>query len=176
MTKKSGASDFKYLIDSRNLSEKEKRNVSDALTNAREKRFLERGENEKKAARLLQLKYQMEAYLTSSEVVPEPQFPKYLGIYIDILYRKRKNFAADLSVTPVLLSHVLNGHREPQESFLQRLIVHTSSSYKSIGDFDLELWPKVYYQDKIHKFFISKPKWEKTEKKFVTGKELDLAG
>ncbi len=176
MTKKSGEANFKYLIDSRNLSEKERREISDSLTRAREKRFLERGENEKKAARLLQLKYQMEEYLSSSEIVREAQFPKFLGIYIDTLYDKRKNFAHDLSVTPVLLSHVLNEHREPQESFLQRLIVHSSNSYKSIGDFDIQLWPKVYYQDKIHQFIASKNKWQKEEERFVQGKELDLVG
>lgn len=52
--------DFKYLIDSRNLSNKEKLSEREAILRARELRFRERKEKDITISNLLQLKYQME--------------------------------------------------------------------------------------------------------------------
>lgn len=159
--------EFKYLIDSRNLSDAEKKNERALLIKAREERYQLRSETEKKVARLLQLKYKMEAYLDNPMCNETASFPNFLSDYVDTLYEKRKNFAADVSVTPIFLSHIINKHREPKESFLKRLIVHSRDTYKHVCKFDLDLWPKVYYQDKVCNFSTERTKWQKSEEKYV---------
>lgn len=166
--------EFKFLIDSRVLSNKEKRDEREAILRAREKRFSNRSENEKKVSRLLQLKYQMENYLSNQKCIYEPLFPKFLSTYIDTLYDKRKNFAIDININPITLSQVINQHRDPQENFLIRLIVHSESAYKNLCSFEKELWPKIYYQDKVCEFLTSSEKSIKFEKKHVKNKEFEV--
>lgn len=162
--------DFKYLIDSRNLSDKEKTEERETILRARELRFREREEKEIIVANLLQLKYQMEDYLENPLCDHHPYFPKFLESYVDILYSKRKDFASDIDIEPTTLSHVINNHREPKDSFIYRLIVHSEATYKDICDFEKEIWPKIYYQDKICDFLSSSEKWKKTEAKHVRKK------
>lgn len=167
--------DFKYLIDSRNLTDKDKREGKDAILKAREARFRERSDYEIKTAKLMQLKFQMEEYLNKPKYSFKPYFTKFLRMYIDTLYEKRKNFASDISVTPIALSHILNKHREPKDLFLYRLFLHSQDSFKNLCDFDKELWPKVYYQDKVGNFMTSSQKWKKSEEKFVKGKTVRVS-
>ena len=165
--------EFKYLIDSRNLTDKEKASEKEAILKAREERFRKRSGDDIKMAKLMQLKYQMEEYLDNPKCSSGPYFPKFLKTYIDTLYEKQKNFASDINVTPIVLSHVLNKHREPKNDFLYRLILHTKGSFKGLCDFDEELWPRVYYQDKVCDFMESVEEWEKSESKHVKSKSIN---
>ncbi len=165
--------DFKYLIDSRNLTSKQKREERDALLKARELRFRNRTDNEIKTAKLMQLKYQMEDYL-SNPTCSGPFFSDFLKSYIDTLYDKRKNFASDINVKPLVISHILNGHREPQDTFLFRLIYHSQHTFQELCEFSWELWPKVYYQDKVCLMKELSKQWVKTEGKKLKGKEIKI--
>lgn len=113
--------EFKYLIDSRHLTHKEKEKEKEAILKVREARSRNRSRYEIQEAKLLQLKYQMEAYL--EEYLEEglcksgPYFTLFLNTYVNTLYKKKKDFASDLSIDPIVLSQVLNDHRDPQESF-----------------------------------------------------------
>ncbi|MEX0361685.1 MAG: hypothetical protein AB3N10_11945, partial [Allomuricauda sp.] len=78
--------DFKYLIDSRNLSNKEKLSEREAILRARELRFRKRKEKDIIVAKLLQLKYRMEEYLENPLCHDQPYFPKFLESYVDTLY------------------------------------------------------------------------------------------
>lgn len=169
--------EFKYLIDSRNLSDKEKKEEKEALLKVREERYRRRSKNEIKAAKLLQLKLQMEDYVNESKWTSEHQlsFSDFLRRYIDILYDTRKSFASDMGVSPILISHLVNNHRELRPSFLSRLMLHSQESYREICDFSKELWPKVFYQDKLKHFMIDNRKLEKIERKEVKGKVVKVA-
>lgn len=164
--------DFKYLIDSRNLSSEEKKKERDLLLKARELRYRNRKENEIKTAKLMQLKYKMEEYVNDAACDVGHDFPEFLRLYIDILYEKRKNFASDINVNPLVVSHVLNRHREPAETFLYRLIHHTQETYSGLCEFSWELWPKVYYRDKVCVMKKRSQQWEKSEGKQVRGKTI----
>jgi hypothetical protein len=165
--------DFKYLIDSRNLGIKEKREERNALLQAREERFRRRSENEIRRARLMQLKYQMEDYVGSS-IFSAPRFADFLRSYIDILYDKQKDFASDMQVTPMAISHVLHRHREPQEEFLFRLIEHSKQTFQELGGFSWELWPKVYYQDKVLLMKESGKAWAKANSSKPKGRAIAI--
>lgn len=164
--------DFKYLIDSRNLSDKEKISGREDILRARELRFRVRKEKDIIISKLLQLKYQMEEYLENPECNGQPYFSKFLKRYVDTLYDKRKSFAFDIGIEPIKLSHIINNRREPNEIFIYRLIIHSQGVFKDICDFEDDLWPKIYYQDKVCDFHSSSKKWIKTESKHVRDKEL----
>ena len=138
------------------------------------KKSRKRTDIQKRKIDLLTLKYQMEDYLNDSTCSLQSYFPKFLTSYVDILYNKRKNFASDLSIKPIVLSQVLNNYRDPQDTFMYRLILHSEGAYKNLCTFDRELWPRVYYQDKICKFLSSQKKSRKTEEKFVTNRKVQV--
>jgi hypothetical protein len=164
--------EFKYLIDSRNLSEEESKAERDAILKAREQRFRNRSGADITAARLMQLKFLMEDYADEEEQGEGARFPVFLKTYVDTLYRKRIHFAKDLSIKPVMLSQVLGGHRDPQEMFLHRLIIHTQETYKGISTFPRDLWPRVFYRDKVWKFMEVQNVVMESEAKYVTGKKV----
>lgn len=165
--------EFKYLIDSRNLTKKEKALERDAILKAREARLKNRSEFEVKVARLLQLKYQMEDYLLNPNYDYGPYFSKFLTIYVDTLYKKRRDFASDVSIDPIVLSQVLNNHRDPQESFLHRLSIHSMGSYKDFTGFSHDLWPRVYFRDKVCKFLSTQALVRESEATYVKSAKID---
>lgn len=163
--------EFKYLIDSRNLTEEKAER--DAILKAREARFSSRSGFEKKVARLIQLKYQMEEYLKKPECSSGPCFLKFLNTYVDTLYNKRKHFASDLSIDPIMLSQVMNNHRDPQETFMHRLIIHSKGSYKNVCRFNQDLWPRVFYQDKVCRFLSTQEVVRDSEERYVTTRKIE---
>ncbi|MDT0650789.1 hypothetical protein [Autumnicola edwardsiae] len=166
--------EYKELIDSRLTSEKEKEQERNALIAARQKRFRERPESEKLVGNLLQIKYQIENYLNNPAYSNKNSFPKFLSMYVDTLYKKRKDFASDLDINPIILSQIINNHRDPKEEFLIRLIVHSQAVFKSFGHFDRDLWPKLYYQDKMCEFLTTSEKRRKIEERHVNNKVVDI--
>lgn len=166
--------EFKYLIDSRDLTDKEIEAEKKAILLAREARFRQRSGEEKKMARLLKLKLEMEDYLQNPESISGRAFSKFLQIYVDILYEKRKHFASDLSIPPIVLSQVLNQHRAPQEAFIRRLIIHTRGSYENICAFGRDIWPRIYFQDKVSQFLSTQDQVNDSEAKYVTLRRINL--
>ena len=165
--------EFKYLIDSRNFSEEERKADLEIMMKAREARFRKRTKTEILQAQLLQLKYLMKDYIEDNGPVTEPRFSEFLKTYVDALYSKRIEFAADLSIEPIVLSHILNNHRNPKDSFMSRLIIHSEGSYRDLGGFDRELWPRVYFKDKMYKFIASQEQLKESEAKYVRHKKWD---
>lgn len=101
-------------------------------------------------ARLLQLKYKMERYLEDEFNVNHFRFAEFLQSYVDILYPRRIDFANKFGIPAVVLSQLINVHREPNFEFLSRLTLHTLTSYKQIGGFPTSLWFEVYYKGKLY--------------------------
>ncbi len=95
-------------------------------------------------------------------------------MYIDTIYDKRKNFASDISIEPLMLSQVMNNHREPQEKFMLRLIFHSEKSFKPVCKFDQKTWYRIYYKEKMGKIISSQNEWRHSVEKFVTNSELEI--
>jgi hypothetical protein len=70
-------------------------------------------------------------------------------LYIDIIYSKRSIFAKDIDITPVSLSQVINEHREPNDDFIRRFMIHSEKVYSKVCEFDKKIWYQVYFQEKI---------------------------
>lgn len=147
--------DFKYLIDSRNLSDKQKDEEREAIIKSRAERFKERSQDFSKEAKLMQLKLQMKEYLSDVVSIHRPSFTKFLRIYANTLFEKQKQFALELNIEPISLSHILNGYREPNDTFLISLIGHSQEAFKNVGGIDNALWPMIYYHDKVSELLNS---------------------
>jgi hypothetical protein len=80
---------------------------------------------------LYQLRFQLEDYL-KKEYNPALNFGHFLERYLKILNKKKKEFAAEIQIHETLLSHLVNNHREPSESILIRLELHSNKIIPAI--------------------------------------------
>lgn len=164
--------EFEFLIDSRNLTQSERENENKILLKARQKSVKNMSESTIRSGKLLQLFFRMESYLATPEKSSKPMFAEFLTDYIEALYDRQKDFAADLDIKPITLSHVLNQHREPQQIFLRKLVVHSEDVYKEIGYFKKEIWPGIYYQDKLNQFVSMQEQVMEEQKEYVSTKRI----
>jgi hypothetical protein len=160
--------DVEFGVDSRYASKAESKSESKSLKEARLERRKHLSSEQITKARLLQLKLRMEAFI--SEPIYEEQqnvFPNFLAAYIDTIYSKRKNFAKDIDITPILLSQILNNHREPKEEFMLRLMIHSGETFKMVCEFDEKTWYQVYYQEKMCEMMANQNEWRPKEERHV---------
>lgn len=101
-------------------------------------------------ARLLQLKFKMTGYLEDLSYGSKSRFSEYLQMYVDVLFDKRLHFATELGISGVVLSQIINGHREPNIEFVAKLTAHSLIAFKSAGNFPKTLWFEVFYKDKLN--------------------------
>jgi len=166
--------EFKYLIDSRNLSDKERKANTTSIMKTRAARLRARSAHDIKLAKLMQLKLEMDEYLNTPDYNKEYSFSSCLTRYVDTIYDKRKNFASDISIESLMLSQVMNNHRDPQEKFMLRLIVHTENTFKPVCKFDQNTWYRIFYKEKVGKIMSTQKEWRSSVEKFVTNSELEL--
>lgn len=162
-----------YGVDSRYSSKEEKLSDGKALMEARLQRMNNLSSEQIIKAKLLQLKFKMEKFLKEPVYKEEGSFTKFLGSYIDTIYGKRKKFAEDIDITPVLLSKILNKHREPQEEFMLRLMIHSEKTYKNICDFNQKTWYEVFFQERLSEMMARQDKWRPKVEKHVQTSNLN---
>lgn len=174
MTKNKNSSEenFEFGIDSRYRSKKEKGMDSIQLMNARLERLKSLSNEEIIRAKLMQLKLEMEDFLSKSVYDNQNHFGQFLGQYIDSIYSKRSEFANDINITPNLLSKIINHHREPNEEFFYRLMIHSEKAFKKVGEFQKQLWIQVYYHEKICDTMADQDKWKPEIEKQIKFSEL----
>lgn len=141
--------DPEFGLDSRYRSNYEEQKEAIALMQARIERMKAVSEADILKAKLMQLKFQMEDYLNNKDFVAGNYFTRFLENYIDILYEKKIDFAADLNITANFLSKTINRHVEPNHHFILRLMIHSEKVYKQICQFKKEIWYQIYFKDKI---------------------------
>ena len=119
-------------------------------------------------AKLLQLKLKMEEYLKNPVYDDNGNyFSEFLESYVDIIYSKRSVFAKDIDIAPVSLSQVINNHREPNEDFIMRLMIHSEMVFKNVCEFHPKIWYQVYFQEKICDTMSSQEEWRPEIEKHV---------
>lgn len=167
MTKKSKLADTEFGIDSRYSSDKERALDGQELMEERLKRLKNVSTDTLIKAKLLQLKLKMEEFLSKPLNEESNFFTDSLAKYIDTIYDKRHKFAEDISISPVKLSQVLNNHREPQEDFMLKLMVHSEKVYKDVCTFQYETWYRVYFHEKVYETMIRQSEWKPQVAKHV---------
>lgn len=151
-----------YGIDSRYGSPSEKNADSITLMQTRLDKIKHLSKQEILQARLLQLKLRMENYLKDPLLDNKNHFAKFLEIYVDLIYRKRGDFAMDMNVTANYLSKVINNHRKPKEEFILKLMIHSEKTFHFTTDFQNSTWYKIYLHEKICDTMANQDEWRCT--------------
>lgn len=163
--------DAEYGLDSRYASKSESTSEAALLMEARLMRMKNLSKDEIIRARLVQLKLKMEEFIKKPVYDGQHHFSDFLKTYIDAIYSKRNKFAQDINVTPIRLSQVINNHREPQDEFIKKLMIHSEKVYKDICSFQKKTWYQVFFHEKICDTMSSQEKWRpKLEK------DINLSG
>jgi len=95
-------------------------------------------------SRLLQLKYQIEDYLTNADYDSARSFGFFLRGYLRSLEKKNKEFANDIDINETELSQILNHHRSPSEKVIIRLELHSNKIIPAI------MWHRLVEKEKEH--------------------------
>ncbi|MEO7175444.1 MAG: helix-turn-helix transcriptional regulator [Saprospiraceae bacterium] len=151
--------DSEYGVDSRYKTTKEREYDSVALMQARLERLKNLPKEQILRAKLVQLKLKMENYLKEFIYDNQNHFAHFLESYVDVIYSKRSEFAKDINVTPVYLSKVINGHREPNEEFILKLMVHSEKMFKHVSVFESSTWYKIYFHEKLCDTMSNEDRW-----------------
>jgi transcriptional regulator with XRE-family HTH domain len=126
------------------LSAKEKKESDAYLSEMRNKEREKITPTQLLLSRLLQLKYQMEDYLTNDSFKITHSFGFYLREYLNSLNKKNKEFARDIDIDETELSQILNNHRKPSEKIIIRLEIHSSKTIPAIT------WFRLLEKEKEH--------------------------
>lgn len=164
--------DAEYGLDSRYKSKKEKESDAATLMQVRLMRMKNLNPDEIIRAKLIQLKLKMEEFIKQPIYDNQNYFANFLKAYVDTIYTTRNTFAHDINITPIRLSQVINNHREPQEEFIKKLMIHSEKVYKNICDFQKQTWYQVYFHEKICDTMSSQDKWRPKLEKDVKVSKL----
>ena len=159
--------DIEYGVDSRYKSDKERESDATALMEARLRRMKNLSKDQITKAKLMQLKLQMEEYVKDPVYDKHNYFSEFLKTYIDSIYSKRITFAEDIDIAPVSLSQVINNHREPNDEFIMKLMIHSEKVYKDICEFHKKTWYQVYFHEKICATMSNQEQWRPEIEKHV---------
>jgi len=108
------------------LSEKEEKEASMELSEARRKNRENLTDNQKLYAKVLQLRFLMEDYAKSEVYDENRSFASFLRKYIRFSYKVNKRFADDINLNEGELSMILNKRRLPTEKTIVRLEIHSN--------------------------------------------------
>lgn len=163
---------IEYGLDSRYKTKSEKKSDSIALMQARLERMKNLSKEQIVRAKLLQLKLKMENYLKEPVYDNHNYFTNFLETYIDAISSQRNKFAKDINITPVFLSQVINNHREPNEEFILKLMIHSEKAFEDVCDFHKKIWYQIYFQEKICDTMSRQEQWRPKIEKQVKLSEL----
>ena len=139
---------------------KQKQEMGRVLAEVRRKNQAEMTEDQKIELSLYQLKFQLEDYLNGTHD-PALNFGHFLDRYVKILNKKKKEFAAEIQIHETLLSHLISNRREPNNSIIIRLELHSNKIIPAID------WYKLAEKEKEHQIRTDVSLREK-ESPFVT--------
>ena len=164
--------DSEYGVDSRYKSTKEREQDSVALMQTRLDKMKNLTKEQILRAKLLQLKFKMENYLKEPIYDNQNHFTDFLKTYVDAIYSKRSKFAKDIKVTPVFLSKVINSHRQPNEEFILKLMIHSEKIFKDVGEFHKKTWYQIYFHEKLCHIMSNQDTWRPQIEKQINVTEL----
>ncbi len=126
------------------LTAKQREEAARELAEHREKRRAEMTEAEKLNIKLLQLKFRLEDYIKSDGYDPRFTFGYFLEEYLRLTNRKKKEFAGDIQIHETQLSQMLKNRRDPSESMMVRLELHSNNVIPAVDWFKLLEKEKEY--------------------------------
>lgn len=143
------------------LTAKQQDEASKQLAEHRENRRATMTEAEKLQFKLLQLKFQLEDYIKSEQYNPHFTFGYFLEQYLQLTNRKKKEFAMDIQIHETQLSQMLKNRRDPNDSIMVRLELHSNNVIPAID------WFKLLEKEKGHQLKTNRLLRDK-ESRYVT--------
>lgn len=145
------------------LTKKQKKEAAEQLAAARKKSRESMTEETKNSLRLYHLRFRIEDYLDGKDPFnPEFTFGFFLKRYVELLEKKRKDFAEEISIDETLLSQLINNHRLPPDYITIRLEIHSDNTIPAT------YWIRLVEKQRLHEISTNEELREK-ERKFVTG-------
>ena len=142
------------------LTAKQQEQANRDLAAARKKSQAAMTEEVKIELDLLQLRFQLEDYL-KGDYDPALNFGHFLERYLTIIHKKKKEFAKEIQIHETLLSHLISNRRNPNDSIMIRLELHSNKIIPAID------WYKLSEKEKEHQIMTDNSLREK-ESPFVT--------
>jgi len=142
------------------LTEEEKKKADQELWEFRKKRLQEMTPEEKIYSGLLQIKYQIKAYVESEYYDENKGVSTYLREYMRVVAKTQKELAEDIAVHPTRLSRILNEKEKLSLAIAYRLEGHAGDLIPAI------LWWKLMQKEVEHEIRTDE-KIRKREKKRV---------
>lgn len=127
------------------LTAKQKVEAVNQLAKHRAKRRAEMSEADKLRGNLALLKFRLEDYISGDQYNPDFTFGYFLEQYLELIGRKKKEFALEINIHETQLSQMLKNRREPNESVMIRLELHSNNLIPAIDWFRLIEKEKAHY-------------------------------
>ncbi len=121
------------FIFPRNASAKEKALADKDIAMVRMNLIRNMSDEQKLYGDILQLKYKLDEYVSSSAYSHKYTFGFFLAEYLRLLNKKRKDFAKEINLHETRLSRILNGVEEPNRQLIYRLEYHSSRLIPAIS-------------------------------------------
>ncbi|MCF0056039.1 hypothetical protein [Dyadobacter sp. CY356] len=133
-----------FIFPSIENTDKVEKKEDEDFWKERQQQFESRSKQQKIYDKLLQLKFQLEDYVTNQKYDADANFGFFLNEYINGLEKQDKQFAADIDVKPAVLSGYINNHRKPPHKIIIRLELHSN------GIIPAHIWYRLLQKDKEH--------------------------
>ena len=134
-----------------NLTEKEQKEMHDAMRDLRKNQRAAMTEQERMYSALMQLKYQM-MNSTEHEYDAENSFSNYLTRYIAIVNRTHKEMASEIGISTRALNELLANIKEPDQGVFFRLENHSGGLIPAL------LWWKLAIRKQEYEIIKDKQK------------------
>jgi plasmid maintenance system antidote protein VapI len=145
------------------LTAKQKKEAAAQLATARKRTQAEMTDETKFSLNAFGLRFRIEDYLKEDIFDPERTFGSFLKMYVQLMEKKRKDFAEDISIDETLLSQLINGHRLPPDYVAIRLELHSNNKIPAV------LWIRLVEKQRLHEIANNK-ELRKKENPFVRNK------
>jgi len=124
------------------LTENEKKLADEELVSFRKARLRGYSEQEELFARLTQLRYKIEDFISAPidevDMNNRLNFGSFLSQYIKVLNRKQEDFAKEIDLHATKLSRIINNRDEPNQKLFFRLEIHSGLTIPAL------IWWKCY--------------------------------
>ncbi len=145
------------------LTAKQKKEAAIQLAAARKRTQAEMTDETKFSLNAFGVRFRIESYLKQETFDPEITFGSFLKMYVELMGKKRKEFAEEISIDETLLSQLINGHRLPPDYIAIRLELHSDNIIPAA------YWIRLVDKQRLHEITTDK-ELRKKEMKYVHGK------
>lgn len=142
------------------LTAKQKKEAAEQLAEARKKSRATMTEETKRNLIAIGIRSRITDALQEKTFNPEQTFGSFLKMYVEALEKKRKDFAAEISIDETLLSQLINGHRLPPDYVAIRLELHSDKRIPATH------WLKLVEKQRLHEI-ENNEELRKKEKPYV---------